>query len=109
MAARVHAPDREDHPFTQEREGSPARILTALPLSRQSGSAVSERRCCCFSSHAGVSSRRMGTPAYQRTSGASAKLGGEVLGEATGFENGRAVYCREPSGTVLELFEPRPG
>jgi predicted enzyme related to lactoylglutathione lyase len=37
------------------------------------------------------------------------ELGGEVLGEATGFENGRAVYCREPSGTVLELFEPRPG
>lgn len=35
-------------------------------------------------------------------------LGGEVLGEATEFENGLAVYCREPSGTVLELFEPRP-
>jgi glyoxylase I family protein len=37
------------------------------------------------------------------------ELGGEVLGEATGFENGRAVYCREPSGTVLELSEPGPG
>ncbi len=32
-------------------------------------------------------------------------LGATVLGEATDFEDGRSVYCREPSGTVFELHQ----
>ncbi len=32
-------------------------------------------------------------------------LGAEPIGEITEFSDGRAVYCREPSGTVFELEE----
>lgn len=37
--------------------------------------------------------------------GVAERLGAEVLGEVTTFAEGRAVYCREPSGTVFELEE----
>ncbi len=35
-------------------------------------------------------------------------LGATMLGEATDFEDGRSVYCREPSGTVFELHQLWP-
>ena len=33
------------------------------------------------------------------------QFGAELIGEITQFSEGRAVYCREPSGTVFELEE----
>ena len=33
------------------------------------------------------------------------RLGGEILGEVTRFETGRSAYCREPSGSYIELAE----
>ena len=33
------------------------------------------------------------------------RLGAQPIGEITEFSDGRAVYCREPSGTVFELEE----
>ena len=34
------------------------------------------------------------------------RLGGQVLGDLTRFENGRSAYCREPGGSYIELTEP---
>lgn len=36
-------------------------------------------------------------------------LGAEPIGEITRFDEGRCVYCREPSGTVFELEETQRG
>jgi quercetin dioxygenase-like cupin family protein/predicted enzyme related to lactoylglutathione lyase len=33
------------------------------------------------------------------------RLGGAALGEVTPFPDGRRVYCRDPSGTAIELAE----
>ena len=35
------------------------------------------------------------------------RLGGSPLGEVTCFPDGRRVYCRDPSGTAIELAEHR--
>ncbi|MBX5469511.1 MAG: VOC family protein [Thermoleophilaceae bacterium] len=34
-------------------------------------------------------------------------LGARPLGETVTFETGRAVYLREPGGSVFELYEPK--
>lgn len=43
------------------------------------------------------------------TQAAVEALGARPLGEAVRFTTGRAVYLREPAGSVFELYEPAAG
>jgi catechol 2,3-dioxygenase-like lactoylglutathione lyase family enzyme len=44
--------------------------------------------------------------ALERSLAAVEALGARALGEVVTFATGRAVYVREPAGSVIELYEP---
>jgi len=48
-------------------------------------------------------------PDIERAVWENQRAGGEMLGSITEFSEGRAVYCADSSGTVIEWEEAAPG